>query len=537
MIDVLYKYIKDIKTKKINAGLEIKQAISRFESDLKRSDIEFSEQKAIKAITFISHLKHFTGKYDNKNFILEPWQVFVVSNIFGWIVKETGARKYTSVYCEVARKNGKTQLAAAISLYFLIAEGEANAEAVLAANSREQAKLAFSAVSKMSQKLDPQEKYIRSYRNEVKYQNNLIKIVSSDSSKLDGMNCSLVILDEYHAASTSLVHDVLKSSQGSRENPLFIIITTAGFNKNSPCFSARKTAKEVLIGLKHDDSQFIAIYSQDEKDNWTDEKNWIKSNPNLDVTVKRSFIKDEINKAQNNISLETGVKTKNLNMWCDTVTTWIPDTYILKSSKKLNINDVDEETEIFVGVDLSSTTDITAVSYMWIIDEKYHFITNYYLPEDSLNSAIDKEYYKVQHNKGNLKIVSGNVVDYDIILNDILDIGKKHNIVKLFYDNWNSTQFVIQATQNLNCEAFSQSIGNFSRPTKDFERSLLNGKVVIDDNEITRWMLSNVYLRVDANGNVKPDKSKKKSKIDGIISMLMCLGGFLLTPHYNITII
>lgn len=539
MLSKLYDYINDIKTRKIQAGLEIHQAIIRFENDLTRDDIMFDERKAEKAITFISHLKHFTGKFNGKNFILEPWQVFIVANIFGWVKRKTGLRRFSNVYIEIARKNGKTQLSAAISLYCLIADGEANAEVILSANSREQAKIAFTAVSKMSKKLDPKEQFLKSFRSEVIYSEGIIKVVASDSTKLDGMNASCCILDEYHASKTSNVYDVLKSSMVMREQPLFVVITTAGFDKKSPCYSLRSTAKEILSGLKDDDSQFISIYCQDDNDDWSNEKIWEKSNPNLNITVKKSFLRDEIVKAKNNISLETGIKTKNFNMWCDTITTWIADKYVLMSSKKINFSMIDDTTsEIVVGVDLSSNSDITSVSYMFIKNDKYHFINNYYLPEDSLNSAQDKEYYKIQYNKGNLKLTPGNVVDYNFILNDILETNKNNYISKLAYDNWNATSFAISATENyLPIEPYSQSIASFNKPTKEFERLMLMGNVVIDNNEITRWMLSNVYLRTDQNGNVKPDKSKRDKKIDGVISMLMCLGIYLDTPHWNLTII
>ena len=539
MLEKLYEYIEDIKSGRISAGFEVKQSVSRFENDILREDIYFDEYKANKAITFISHLKHFTGNHDNKNFILEPWQIFIVGNIFGWINRATGLRRFSNAYIEIARKNGKTALSAAISLYCLVAEGEANAEVILAANSREQAAICFSHVSKFSKKLDPKSQYIKAYRNEVKYENNIVKCVAADSSKLDGLNASCVILDEFHAAKTSNVYDVLKSSQGMREQPLFIIITTAGFDKKSPCFSLRSTAKEILQGLKEDDTQFIAIYTLDLSDDYKNSKNWVKSNPNLGITIKSSFIKDEVNKAKNNTSLETGVKTKNLNMWCDTITTWIADKYILQSSKKLSFEDINkDETEITVGIDLSSNIDITAVAYMWVKDEKYNFIVKYYLPEDSLNSSNDREYYKIQHNKGNLTLSAGNVVDYDFILKEILDINKDHFIGKIAYDTWNSTQFAISATNNyLKLEPYSQTVSNFNRPTKEFERLMLQNKVVLDNNEVTRWMLGNVYLRQDLNGNVKPDKSKKDKKIDGVIAMLMCLGVYLNSPHYNVTII
>lgn len=540
MLEQLYKYIEDVKSGKISVGTEIKQAVKRFEDDKKNGELYFDEAKAQSAIIFISYLKHFTGKFNDTRFYLEPWQVFIVANIFGWYHKNTGLRRFTSAYIEVSRKNGKTALSAAISLYCLVAEGEANAEVILAANSRDQAKICFSAVSKFAKKLDPKSTYLKSYRNETKYKDNICKIVSADASKLDGLNPSCVILDEYHAAKTSNMYDVLKSAQGMREQPLFIIITTAGFDKASPCFSLRTTAKEVLQGLKKDDTQFIAIYTIDEKDKWDDNKVWIKANPNLDITVKSSFLKDEINKAKNNVSLETGVKTKNLNMWCETITTWIADYYVNNSSQDIGFDIIrdKENTEIVVGVDLSSNSDITAVSYMFIQDEKYHFINKYYLPIDSLNTANDKEYYKIQHQKGNIILTPDNTVDYNYILKDILEINKDYYITKIGYDTWNATQFAINATENyLKLEPYSQSIANFNKPTKEFERLLLQGNIVLDNNEMTRWMMSNVYLRVDSNGNVKPDKGQRGKKIDGVIAMLMALGIYLTIPRWNVTII
>ena len=537
MLYKLYEYIEDIKTKKISAGLEIRQAVERFENDKLRDDIYFDEYKAERAITFISHLKHYTGKHANKNFILQPWQVFIIGNIFGWLVKETGLRRFTNAYIEIARKNGKTALSAAISLYCQVAEGEANAEVILAANSREQAGYCFTAVSEFSRKLDPSRKYLKAYRNQVRYGNNTIKVIASDDSKLHGMNASCVILDEFHAAKTSLVYDVLVSSQVMREQPLFIIITTAGTDKKSPCFSLRKTAKEILEKLKTDDTQFIAIYSLDDNDDWTNPDNWIKANPNMDVTTKKSSLKNEVNKAINNISLETGVKTLHMNMWCDTITTWIADRYVLQSSKNISFDDIELGTELLVGVDLSSVSDITAVSYMFVKDNKFNFIVKYYLPEDSLNSAQDKEYYKAQHKMGNITLTAGNVVDYDYILNEILNVNSKHYISKVYYDSWNATQFAITASQQMILDPYSQTISNFNRPTQEFERLMLQDKIVIQNNEVTRWMMSNVYLRTDSNGNVKPDKSRREKKMDGVIAMLMCLGGWLNTPRYNISVI
>lgn len=220
-----------------------------------------------------------------------------------------------------------------------------------------------------------------------------MKVLAADSTKLDGPNPSTFILDEYHAAKSNSLKAVLESGQGTRDNPLEIIITTAGFDKLGPCYELRTTATEILNGLKEDDSFFMAIYSLDENDDWKDEANWIKSNPNMDVTVKSSYLRKEVRKAMNTPSDEVNVKTKNLNMWCDSSDVWIPDDYILACSRKVDLDDFTTKDDCFAGIDLSSTSDLTCVSFMIPKDGKFYFKTLYYLPEEALETKKNKEQY------------------------------------------------------------------------------------------------------------------------------------------------
>ena len=329
----------------------------------------------------------------------------------------------------------------------------------------------------------------------------------------------------------------MESGQGTRDNPLEIIITTAGFDKLGPCYELRTTATEILSGLKQDDSFFIAIYSLDKDDDWKDERNWIKSNPNLDVTVKSTYLRKEVRKAVNTPSDEVNVKTKNLNMWCDSSDVWIPDDYILSNSSSVSISDFSLENDCYVGIDLSSTSDLTAVSFMIPKDGKFYFKNNYYLPEDALKTKKNKEQYGEWVRNGHLKLTPGNVVDYDYILRDIMSVDNNVYISKVGYDAWNSTQFVINATdKGLPMEPVSQSIGNFNRPTKEMERAILSGKAVIDNNPITRFCFRNVVMRLDYNGNTKPSKEHSDKKIDGVIAMIEAMGVYLLTPQYSVGI-
>jgi len=532
------EYINKVISGTIITGKNIQLACSRFKSDLQRTDLEFRENEVDRAINFISTLKHFTGKHSGKPFILEGWQQFIIANIIGFYWKETGTRRFSSSYIEVSRKQGKTALAAALCLYYLIADNEDGAEVLLAANSKEQAKIAFDMCSSFVKGIDPKTKYFIPYRADIKFNltNSKLKVLAADDSKLDGFNASFGLLDEYHAAPTSKVRDVIKSSMGMRNNPHLCTITTAGFNKSLPCYQLRTVAIEVLNAVKTDDEMFIAIFSLDVEDDWQDEKNWIKCAPNLDVTVTTKYIRGQVQQAKNNPSEETGVKTKTLNLWCDSENVWLPDEYILRSSKNIDLNDFKGEA-CYIGVDLGQTSDLTAVSYLVVVDNKYYFKTHYYLPEEALRIKANKELYKDWKRKGQLTVTPGNVTDYDYITNDLMKYSQIVNIQVIGYDSYNSTQWAIDATaKGLPLEVYSQTIGNFNRPTKEIERLILSDKAIIDNNEISRFCFKNVELKSDQNGNTKPVKYIDNNKIDGVISMIQALGMYLQIPHYSNTI-
>lgn len=530
-----YHYVEDVLNGKIVVGELIKLACQRFKDDLQREDIYFNESIVDKAINFIGTLKHFMGKSSGKHFKLENWQQFIIANIVGWYWKDGNTRRFTSSYIEVSRKNGKTALAAALCLYYLIADGEDGAEVDLAANSKEQAKIAFEFCSSFSKQLDPKGKYLKPYRDNVQFalNNSKLKVFAADDSKLDGFNASFGLIDEYHAAKNSKVRDVIKSSMGMRNNPHLCTITTAGFDKTLPCYKLRSTSIEILNKLKTDDSMFIAIYSLDDKDNWTDKDNWVKCTPNLNVTVTSKYIKEQVQSAINNPSEEVGVKTKTLNLWCDVADVWLPESYIVRASKDIHLEDF-RDCECYIGVDLSATSDLTAVSYLIEKDNIYYFKTDYYLPESALVDKPDRETYKLWKQQGLITITTGNVTDYDYITNDIVAASNILNIQKIGYDKWNATQWAIHATEiGLPLEEYPQTMGNFNRPTKELERLILSGNTVIDNNEITRWCFRNVELKSDYNGNVKPNKGIKSKKIDGVIAIIQALGMYLTVPHYS----
>ena len=563
-IKALNKYCSDVTSGRIACGINERNAVKRFISDMTgRKKWDFREYAVLKVVDFVAQLKHFEGVHAGSPFLLEPWQLFIIANLYGFYGSD-GFRRFQTAYIEVARKNGKTALVAAISLYSLLADNEESAQILLAANSKDQAKIAFNIVKSFTRGYDPKERTLKAYRADIVLQkayksiseltdrqlslnideyaiNDLvpsrelrdssafIKTLAADSSKIDGYNCHVGIIDEYHEAPNSRVRDVIRSSQGMRQNPLLITITTAGFDKSKPCYELSITTSEIISGVKKDDSFFGMIFSIDDGDDWKDPKVWRKANPNLGITVNKKFLETQVQQAVNSPADEVGVKTKNLNVWCDTATTWIPNEYIIKASNRLRLKDF-AGMDCYVGVDLASNVDLTAVSYLFVKDEKYYFITDYYIPRETLenrNLHADRELYNQWVANKYLKVTAGNVTDYDYITRDILAVNEIAPVNVIFYDKYNSTSWAIQCTeQGLPMEPFSQTIGNFNNPTKQFERLILGGMMVLDDNPVTRYCLRNVELRYDFNGNCKPNKLNEKKKIDGVISMLQATAAY-----------
>nr|DAJ23560.1 MAG TPA: Large Terminase [Caudoviricetes sp.] len=529
------QYANDVLTNKIVAGNLIKLACNRYLTFLQRDDIEFRTDKVERCINFIQSIKHYKGEFVGQYFMLQEWQKWIIYNVFGLYYKGTNNRVTKNVYIEVSRKNGKSAFASAICLYGLIADGEAGAEIEFIANTRKQARISFDMAIKFARTIDIKGKYLQLYRDSIQFPktDSFLQILSSDAGTNDGWNSHIFLADEAHSYKDSRMYDVMKSSQGMRRNPLAVVITTAGFNKFSFCYQLRQTNIEILNNLKEDDTQFSAIYCLDDDDNWQDENVWMKSNPNLNVTVLTQYLKEQIRQAINTPSLEVSVRTKNLNQWLSTSEIWIQDCYILYSSQKLKIEDF-AGYNCYCGVDLSAVSDLTAVSFLIDTDDKYYFFNKYYLPESALSDNSNAELYKRWQRMGLLTITEGNCTDYDYITADLMRINKIIAINSIAYDTWNSTQWAIDATsKGLPLQPFSQALGNFNRATKEFERLLLSNKVVIDDNEITRYCFNNVSLKFDHNDNTKPIKTVRQNKIDGVIAMLQALGTMLQQPQYN----
>ena len=536
-----YRYAEDVINGNIVAGELVKLACKRFMADLERDEFEFRYEIGNKFVKFASILKHFKGRSAGKPFILEPWQEFIAYNILCFYYTGSNNRRFTSSLIYISRKSGKSCLAALFCLWFLLFDKEGSPEVDLSANSLEQAKVAYEFVENFTRQLDPKQKDLKVYRKKVFCDANSgkINVFAADSTKLDGFNASFALVDEYGAAKDSKMFDVLKSSQGQRENPHLMVISTAGFNLSGPLYKMYEVDCEILHSVKSDDSHFTMLFSLDEGDDWTDEKNWQKIAPNLGITVDKKFLREQVQQAKNNPSAEVGILTKTFNKWCSSIQTWIPADYINRVSKPVNLKlkfyNPDEFIG-YVGIDLAATSDLTCLSLLLVdANEKLYFKNFYYLPESALTESPNRELYKYWARTGQLIITPGNVTDYDFVLNDLMRLYNELNISKVFYDSWNATQFVIKATeQGLPMQPMCQSFGSMSKPTKTLERLIKMQNIVLDNNEITRWCFSNATTKSDWNENIKVVKGGgADSKIDGVVAIIMALGGYLSVPHYS----
>ena len=526
-----YTYATDVIDGKVVACKFVRQACERFLRDLEDERFEFRLDRVAHCVRFIRMLKHFSGVANNKPFILEPWQLFIVANIVGWYWRGTGKRRFNEAYVSIARKNGKTALFAALMIYFLLADGEPSAEVLISANSREQAtNVDFQIIKGFIQKLDPKGKTVKAQRNKVKVAKttNLMHVTASDASKLDGYNISACLVDEYHEADTDEVKEVLKTAMGNRRNPIQCVVTTRGFDMSKPCFALDQYAQDVLSGEKQDDALFAMIFTLDEDDDWKDPATWVKANPNLGVTVSYQYITGELTKALASTAKEIQFRTKYVNQWVESKTIWISDDRINTHMESIDFERF-KGLPCYVGIDLASVSDLTSVSFLWPIEGKYYFKVLNYLPSDALATKENSVKYREFDLRGDLIIFpDSNVTDYDRILDDIKRINTITPVYLISYDQWNSTQMIIQATNfGFDCKPFSQSLSSFNRPTKEFERAMLQDAVVMDRNECTRWAFRNVLIKTDAHENQQIIKATAMSKIDPAVSMMMALGGYL----------
>lgn len=544
------QYALDVQSGKITANRYIKQATKRYLDWFSRPNMEFRPQAVDRVENFISKLKHFKGEHAGKPFKLLDFQRFIIANMFGFYWKDEegkpkNRRVVQYVWFEVGRKNGKTALAAAILLYMMIADGEQSADCYFLSNSHKQALLAYEYAHKFTGGLDPKNKFFQRFRDSIKFPmtNSQISCLAADYKRIDGLNVFAGLIDEFHEAQNEKLYANIVSGMQGRRNPLAIIITSAGFDMNGVAYTKRKEMIEILNGKVQDDSQLVFIYCIDPEDNYKCPKVWEKANPSLGQTLYPDKLQIEVNRAQSP-TVEPFVKCKNFGVWglSDYEKTWLTHDEILNATCDISLDQFDpDNTIVWLGVDLSSTCDLTALSMMVVEDGIYYFKTWYFLPSLSLQQNMNQEIYRKAINQHQLINTCGNVVDYDEVTKVILQIAELYTIGGVFYDSYNSVGWAVDATaKGFPLVPFSQSLFSYNRPTKEFERLVKMGNCRIDNNILTRFCFDNVELKFDHNENCKPVKKGfakgGSAKVDGVLSMLTALGGYLEQPQFDTSI-
>ena len=524
------EYIKDVLSGKIKTNLYIKQVVQRFVDFRNRPDIYFDNELVDEAIDFLYQMKHSVGKSAGQNFELLPWQQFFFAVLMGLKWKADDKRVVRDVYLECSRKQGKSSLIAALALYHMIADGEAGPSVACLASTRDQARLIFEMITNYAKSIDPKSQYLKYYRNYIKMNSNNgeCKVFSSDASKLDGLNISLGIVDEYAVQSNNELYNKIKTSMGFREQPLMVCLTTPQGDLSSPAYKTYKTSIEILAGVKTQDEFWPFLYTLDTDDAWDEEENWIKSNPSLGTTVTIDFLRAEANAAKNDTSKLVAFKTLYAGIWCQSQTTWIQQEIVASRMKDvINIDDW-YGWPCVIGMDLGSVSDFTSITAMWVKEDKYYFKTWTWIPEATLREHQNKLLYERFIHEGTMLISDGNCTDYNRICAKIGEISQICPVQAIYTDSWNAAgTMVTLQDMGFTVYPFSQSIGNFNSPTKEMERLIRDEYAIIDRSENILWQFGNVELKIDHNQNCKPSKANPEKKIDSVISMCTALGGYL----------
>lgn len=492
----------------------------------------YDKAKADRAVKFIENLCHTKGKWAGKRFWLLPWQEQLIRDIFG-IVKPDGYRQFRTVFVEICKKVGKSELAAAVALYLLYADNEPSAEVYGAAADRQQASIVFDVARQMvemSPALLKRSKLMTATKRIVNYGNSgYYQVLSAEVGGKHGFSVSGLVFDEIHTQPNRQLYDVLtKGSSDARQNPLHFIITTAGTDRHSIAYELHTKAVDILEGRRVDPTFYPVVYGLKDDEDWEDEANWYKVNPSLGYTVDIERLRDAYREAKQNPADEVTFKWLRLNMWVSSTVAWIPDAIFMKGNEEINLASL-EGRDCYGGLDLSSTGDITALVLMFPPrdeDEKYILLPFFWVPEETIPQRVKAASipYDIWERQGYLLSTEGNVIHYDFIEKFINDLAEKYHICEIAVDRWNATQMI----QNLEGDGFTmvpfgQGFASMSGPTKDFYRLLMEGQIIHGGHPVLRWMAGNVVVDTDPDGNIKVTKAKSKEKIDGIVAAIMAL--------------
>lgn len=520
----------------------------------KAKDSRYDKAAADFAVAFIESLCHTKGTWAGKPFELIDWQEQIIRDLFGTL-KPNGYRQFNTAYIEIPKKQGKSELAAAVALLLTCGDGEERAEVYGCAADRQQAAIVFDVAADMVRMCPALSKRVKILASQKRLiytpTNSFYQVLSAEAYSKHGFNIHGVVFDELHTQPNRKLFDVMtKGSGDARMQPLYFLITTAGTDTHSICYETHQKAKDIIEGRKIDPTFYPVIYGADESDDWTDPKVWKKANPSLDITVGIDKVKAACESAKQNPGEENAFRQLRLNQWVKQAVRWMP----MEKWDKCAFSVDEDELEgrvCYGGLDLSSTTDITAFVLVFPPslggassvprlgdgfatsccppldeDDKYIILPYFWIPEDNLTLRVNRDHvpYDVWERQGFLQTTEGNVVHYGFIEKFIERLGERFNIREIAFDRWGAVQMV----QNLEGMGFTvvpfgQGFKDMSPPTKELMKLVLEQKIAHGGHPVLRWNMDNIYIRTDPAGNIKADKEKSTEKIDGAVATIMAL--------------
>lgn len=537
-VAVMRAYMAGVQSGRIVAGKWVKLAVARQLRDEARGAgwaFAFSPFFAAKACAFVESLPHVEGRWASATIHLELWQVFVICLLFGWRHREDSLRRrFTVLYLELARKNAKSTLAAAIALYHLRHEDEPGAQVICGATTGSQARIVFDIAKKMIERSSALlREGMHTMTHRILYRDGVMKPINSKASTQDGLNPSLILLDEAHAQDFEL-HNVLKSAQGARDNSLMLCPTTAGYNLLSVGYAMHQTVRKILQQVVEAEHYLGLIYAIDyeDGDDWQDESIWTKANPMLGVTPKMDKFRQDFTDAKNTPSGELDFLVKQLSVWHGAGSAWLSlPRWDLCADASCRLEKFIGR-ECCIGGDLAQNDDIAAVAYTFKVDDIFWSCVQLYLPEDIVEERARKVPEYVYWVKlGVLKLTPGSMIDYNIIEADIRANLMRFKVKDIAFDQFGSLQLVGSLFNNGGYPARieTKNSTNSTPPARELESRVKHRRFRHDGNPALRWHASNVVVTRKVDGSLVPKKESAESpnKIDGIEAILRSLSGWL----------
>lgn len=487
-----------------------------------------AETRAQRAIRLVNQLTHTKGPFAGKSFDLRPWQKKILTQLFK--TGRDGRRVYRTCLLMLPRKNGKTELAAGLAIYFLLFDGEIGGEVYSAAADKDQAALVFNVAAQMVRN-DPellaQCEIVDSQKRIVhRKSGSFYRAISAEAYSKHGFNASAVIYDELHAAPNRELWDVLSTSQGARSQPLMLAISTAGYDRHSILWELYAHAKKVQEQPSLDPTFLPILYEAPIDADWTDEKVWRQANPALGDFRSLEEMRVAAARAKEIPAQENTFRRLYLDQWTEQASRWLSLTDWDACRQAVSRSAL-RGRPCYVGMDLSSTKDLTALVAVFPDEDGFDVLAQFFVPQESVleRSRRDRVPYDQWVRDGHLTATPGNVVDYEAVRVALQAWASEFDLKQIAFDPWNATDLVtrLQGQDGFDCVPMRQGFASLSAPTKALEKAVLSRSLRHTGHPVLRWNISNVSVESDATGNMKVSKKVSTERIDGVAALVMAV--------------